>query len=133
MSNIAASSVEHLQFPEFFFIWNVSSQWQIKINNLESRHCILKMLYTRWSTKEAIQCRIQKKFGDVFSSVYGLLSRYQHNFTLFCTFLANSLKLYKMFFWKEHKKAHCLLEKVIKQQQFRFFLFHFEGHFQGSP
>ena len=56
------------------------------------------------------QCCIQKKFGNkVFSCCSGHLSSMPAKcywFILFCTLLATS---FKVFFWTEHKEAHCLL------------------------
>ena len=55
--------------------------------------------------------RIPKIFGNVLVEGFGLLSSITAKFywfILFFTSFATSFQLHKMFFWTEHKEAHCL-------------------------
>ena len=55
--------------------------------------------------------RIRKIFGNVLVEGFGLLSSITAKFywfILFFTSFATSFQLHKMFFWTEHKEAHCL-------------------------
>ena len=74
----------------------------------------------------------RRNWGWCFQLGSGLLSSIPANFfcwfVLFFKLLASSFYLFKLFFWTEHKEAHCLLEKFIRQQHF-FSLLHFWGHF----
>ena len=72
-------------------------------------------------------------FGDsVFNWRSGLLSSIIAKFiNLYCFAYFQPL----LFSWTqgtEHKKAHCLFEKFIRQQHFSFSVLHFLGYFLGT-
>ena len=77
----------------------------------------------------------RRNLGTTFSAG-GLVNFFNNSelywLVLFRTLLDTSFKLCKMLFSIEHKEAHCLLEKFIRQQQFSFSILHFWGHFLGA-
>ena len=85
----------------------------------------LKMMSCSVSHPEEVWGHFQPGVWPTFLNSSWILLIYK----LYCTLLATSFYLHKVFFWIEQKEANCWLEKFLRKQQFSFSFTHFWGHF----